>query len=248
MIDVAIDAAKQAGALALNYFKNQPKVFFKPDNSPVTRADKECELLIRKIIANYFPDHGIIGEEFEATNPLAPFKWVIDPIDGTKDFVRQLPFWATFIALLKNDKPVLGIVNYPQHDEMFIATKGKGTYLNGKKTHVSKISKLSEATIAFGSPQKFKEKGFSNFLTKINEKAYHLRSLGPYGFNQLLKGNIDIQIEPAGRIWDFAATAIVVTEAGGQFSDFKGKFSLTSQNGIFSNNSLHSQTIKLFNK
>ncbi|MBI2598924.1 hypothetical protein HYW40_01785 [Candidatus Curtissbacteria bacterium] len=121
MIDVAIDAARQAGNLALKYFKSQPKVTYKPDNTPVTRADREAEQLIRKIIAKKFPDHGIIGEEFEPTNPQARFKWVIDPIDGTKDFIRSLPLWATFLAVLENDKPIIGIVYYPPHNEIFVA-------------------------------------------------------------------------------------------------------------------------------
>jgi histidinol phosphatase-like enzyme (inositol monophosphatase family) len=248
MIDVAIDAAKQAGALALKYFKNLPKVEYKPDNTPVTRADREAEQLIRKIIIKNFPDHGIIGEEFEAINPSAPLKWVIDPIDGTKDFVRSLPLWAIFIALLKNDKPILGIINYPASNEMFVASAGKGTYLNNKKTHVSKISKLKNSTITFGSPQRFKEKGFFQGFIKINEYPHHRRSLGPYGFNQLLKGNLDVQIEPGGSIWDFAAPAITVEEAGGKFTDFSGKYSLTSKSGVFTNGLLHNKTIKILNQ
>lgn len=248
MIDVAIDAAGQAGILALKYFKNQPKVYYKPDNTPVTRADREAEQLIRKIISKKFPDHGIIGEEFEANNPSARFKWVIDPIDGTKDFVRRLPLWATFLAVLENDIPIIGIIFFPVQNEMFVATKGKGTYLNSKKTYVSKISNLANSTITFGSPQRFKEKGFLGGFVKINERPYHHRNLGPYGFNQLLKGNIDIQIEPAGSIWDFAAPSIAVEEAGGKFSDFSGKFSLMSNCGVYSNGLLHNETIKLLNE
>lgn len=247
MIDVAIDAAKQAGALALKYFKSQPKVEYKTDKSPVTRADREAELLIRKIISQKFPEHGIIGEEFEAINPLARFKWVIDPIDGTKDFVRRLPLWATFLAVLENDKPVIGIINYPYAKEIFVATKGNGTYLNDKKTHVSKVSKLKNANISFGSPQRFKEKGYLNGFIKLNEAPYHRRSLGPYGFNQFLKGNLDLQIEPGGSIWDFAAPAIAAEEAGGKFSDFSGKFSLTSKTGVFTNGLLHNNVIRILN-
>src|SRR5437762_3163359 len=100
MIDVAIDAAKQAGMLALTYFQKQPKVTYKTDNSPVTIADKKAEQLIRKIVKHRYPDHGFLGEEYGKTNPKARFQWVVDPIDGTRDFTRQSRFWATLIAVL----------------------------------------------------------------------------------------------------------------------------------------------------
>ena len=102
MLDVAIDAAKQAGQLALKQNKHLPKVSYKEDNSPVTKADIEAEKLIRKIITNNYPNHGIIGEELPTTNPKAKYKWLIDPIDGTSDYVRQIPFWATMIGILEN--------------------------------------------------------------------------------------------------------------------------------------------------
>src|SRR3989344_4652305 len=110
MIDVAINAAKAGGELALRYFKNQPKVSYKPDNSPVTKADIEVEKLIRKIISKKFPDHGIIGEELPPVNPKAKYQWIIDPIDGTRDFIRQIPYWAVYIALLENQKPIISAV------------------------------------------------------------------------------------------------------------------------------------------
>lgn len=248
MIDVAIDAARQAGELALKYFKSQPKIEYKPDNTPVTRADRECEQLIRKIISRKFPDHGIIGEEFEAKNPSARFKWVIDPIDGTKDFVRKLPLWGSFLAVTENDIPIIGIVYFPVQDEMFVAQKGKGTYLNNRKTRVSKVSNLKDACIGYGSITRFREKGFQDGLIKLLEKPQNRRSMGPYGINQLLKGNVDVEIEPAGSIWDFAAPALVVEEAGGKFTDFSGNFSLTSHLGVYSNGLLHNKVIKILNE
>ncbi len=247
MIDVAIDAARQAGTLALKYFKTQPKVFYKPDNTPVTRADKEAEKLIRKIIAKKFPDHGIIGEEFEPVNPQARFKWVIDPVDGTKNFVRGLPLWCTLLAVLEKDKPIIGIAFYPLSDEIFVAQKGKGTYLNNKKTRVSKIKNLSVATINHNSiNQIFGFAGLKGFMD-IYKTVQNRRNLGAYSYNQFLKGNIDIDICGGGGIWDFAAPAILAEEAGGKFSDFSGKYSLTSNNGVFSNGLLHHQVIKLLN-
>lgn len=134
MIDVATEAAKKAGELAYRYFKRQStRVTYKPDNSPVTRADIEAEKLIRKIITKNFPDHGIIGEELPAVNPDAKFKWIIDPIDGTKEFVRGIKTWSVLLALLENTKPVIGVAYYPYSDEIFVAQKGEGGFAEWQK-------------------------------------------------------------------------------------------------------------------
>jgi len=248
MITVAVEAAKQAGDLAYRYFKTQPKIKYKPDNSPVTRADIEAEKLIRKIITKKFPDHGIIGEELPPVNPAARFKWVIDPIDGTRDFVRGIPFWSTFLAILENDKPTVGIIYTPTINEMFVAQKGKGAYLNGKKTKVSKISDLKLACISHGAISVFRKKGKLKGLVKICDIVKHRRGFGSTGLNLLLKGQVDIFIEPGGGLHDFAAPSILVEEASGKFSDFSGKFSLTSGNGVATNGLLHNQVIRLLNQ
>ncbi|MEX2028070.1 MAG: inositol monophosphatase [Candidatus Curtissbacteria bacterium] len=247
MIDVAINAARLAGDLALTYFKSQPKVSYKPDNTPVTIADKKAELLIREIISQKYPDHGIIGEEFEPVNPLARFKWVIDPIDGTKNFIRNLPLWCTLLAVLDADKPIVGIAYYPFASEMFTAQKGKGAYLNGKRTRVSKIKSVNQAVLNHNSLVRIEPRvPLANFM-KLYKAVQTPRNLGSYSYNQLLKGNIDIDIVGTGGIWDFAAPAILVEEAGGKFTDFSGKFSLTSNSAVFTNGLLHSQVLNLLN-
>ena len=248
MIDVAIDTARAAGALAYRYFKTQPKVRYKSDNSPVTAADIEAEKLIRRMITKNFPDHGIIGEELENVNPKAKYQWIIDPVDGTRDFVRNIPIWATFLAVLENGKPIIGISFTPATDELFVAQKWQGTHLNGKKTRVSKISDLKLACISHGAISRFNDKGKLEGLLKICEIVQHRRGFSTLGLNLLLKGNIDICTEPAGGIHDFAAVSILVEEAGGKFTDFDGKFSLTSGNGIATNGLLHNQVIRLLNQ
>lgn len=247
MIDVAIDAVKKGGQLALRYFKNQPKVTYKPDNSPVTRADIETEKLIRKIITKNFPDHGIIGEELPPINPKAKYQWVIDPIDGTVDFTRGIETWSTYLAVLENGKPIIGIAFYPSSNELFSSQKGKGTYLNDKKTHVSKTKNLEYAFIAHGSLNRFGPKGKLGGLVKICDIVKGRKNFGSLSINLVLKGKVDINLEAGGGIHDFAAPAILVEEAGGKFSDFSDNFSLTSNEGICSNGFLHSQVLKLLN-
>lgn len=249
MLDVAIDAAKQAGELALRYFKTQPKVSYKADSSPVTRADIEAEKLIRKIISKKFPDHGIIGEELPPVNPKARYRWVIDPIDGTKSFVRRLPFWSTLLALMENGKPIIGISFSPADNELFTAEKGKGAHLNGKRQHVSKISKLQDAYLVHGSIDAFDNKKMLNGFMKLYKATGSHRGFGDsFAYHILIKGNVDIMVEAKDKVHDIAAVALIVEEAGGKFSDFTGKFSLTSDCGVATNGILHSQVLKLLNK
>lgn len=248
MIDVAVDAAKQAGLLALKYFKSQPKVSYKVDNTPVTRADKEAEQLIRKIIAKKFPDHGIIGEEFEPTNPQARVKWVIDPIDGTKSFIRGIPFWSTLLAVLENDKPIIGICFFPALDQIYTAQKNKGAYLNGKRIKVSKVPKLENAFISHGGIKSFERKNKLKGFLRLMEVVQCDRGFGDaFGYALVAQGKIDAFLEGGNKIHDVAAPSILVQEAGGKFTDLSGKFSLTSGSDVATNGLLHHQVLKLLN-
>ena len=248
MLDVAIDAAKAGGELALKYFKSHPKVSYKADKTPVTRADIEAEKLIRKIITKKFPDHGIIGEELPPVNPKARYQWVIDPIDGTKSFVRRMPFWSTLLALMENGKPIIGISFSPVDNELFTAEKGKGTFLNGKRQRVSKVSELQNAYLAHGSIDAFENKNMLNGFIKLYRATGSHRGFGDsYAYHLLIKGNIDIMVEAKDKVHDIAAPAILIEEAGGKFTDFSGKFSLTSDCGVVTNKILHSQVLKLLN-
>lgn len=246
MIDVALDAATRAGKLALKYFKTQPKVEYKADDTPVTRADREAEQLIRKIISKKFPEHGIIGEEFGAVNPGAKYTWVIDPVDGTKEFVHGLPFWATLLAVLENGKPIIGILYSPAQKELFIAQKGRGTTLNGKKLKVSKVRELNRAYISYESLSHFERKNLLPELLELCKATHSKRCYGtPFSFNLLLKGYLDVVASASGGIWDYAAPAILIEEAGGKSSDFTGAPKLDSGNFLATNGLLHEKVLKI---
>ncbi|MBI2327978.1 histidinol phosphate phosphatase [Candidatus Curtissbacteria bacterium] len=248
MIDITIKTAREAGALALRYFKTQPKVSYKLDQTPVTRADIEAERLIRKIITSHFPDHGIIGEELENTNPKAKHQWVIDPIDGTKSFIRGISFWSTLIALLENGKPIIGISFSPTTDELFIAQKGKGTYLNDKRIHVSKISNLKHAYLTHSSVDAFEKKSMLTGFMNLYKSTNSHRGFGDsFGYHLLIQGKVDIMVEAKDKLYDIAAPSILVEEAGGKFSDLNGKFSLTSDCAVATNGLLHDQILKILN-
>jgi histidinol phosphatase-like enzyme (inositol monophosphatase family) len=248
MLDTAIDAAKAGSAVALKYFKNIPKVSFKPDNSPVTIADKTAEKVIRAVIARKFPDHGIVGEEHEATNPEAKYQWYIDPIDGTRDYIRGLKLWATFVAVAENGKVIAAVALYPTTSEIFTAKLGRGTYLNGKRVHVSKIKDLKNAYMVHGQITRFETNGYFKQFMKAANIISTKRNFGSYNLPTLLKGNADICIEPGGGVWDFAAPSLLVTEAGGKFSDFSGHKRIDSNNAVMSNGLLHQKVLKILAK
>ena len=246
MLNIAIDAAKAGGELALKYFKSQPKVLYKADNSPVTRADIETEKLIRKIISKNFPDHGIIGEELPPLNPKARYQWVIDPIDGTKMFVRKIPLWSTLLALLEDNKPIIGVVFLPAIDNLYYAAKNRGAFLNNKRIHVSKVKDINFAFLSHGSIKRFSDVNKINNLLKIVNKSHAIRGFGDSdAYSYVASGKIDIHLSAAEAIHDIAAPAILIEEAGGKFTDFSGKFSLTSGNAVATNGLLHTQVLRL---
>ena len=247
MLDVAIEAVRTGAQVSLKYFRHIPKVSYKPDNSPVTIADKTTEKVIRSIISRKFPDHGIIGEEHPPINPGSQYRWVIDPIDGTKQYIRRIPNWGSFIGLLKDNKPVLGVIYYPCFGEMYTAQKGQGAYLNGKRVRVSKVGELKNATMGHGTIKRFEKHQALEGLIKLDREIYSTINLGPYTIGQLVRGHIDINIDGGGSIWDFVAPSIIVEEAGGKFTDFKGKKSFTSNNCVLTNGILHDQVVKLLN-
>ena len=247
MIDVAIDAAREAGELAYRYFKTQPKISYKPDNTPVTRADIEVEKLIRKIISKKYPDHGIIGEELPPVNPKAKYQWIIDPIDGTKSFIKSLPLWSTLLAVLEDNKPIIGISYFPTNDELFIAQKDKGTYLNGQKIRVSQVKDIKSSFLIYGAVTHFEKVNKLNGLINVCKNTKSVSGIGwTQGFNLLIKGKVEIVMD-TGNLYDFAAPAILTKEAGGKFTDFVGRSSFASGSMILTNGLLHQEVLKLLN-
>ncbi len=247
MLDIAIEAAKAGGQVAYSYFKNIPKVSYKADKSPVTKADKETEKLIRGILGRKFPDHGIIGEELPPTNQKAKLQWVIDPIDGTRDFIRGIPFWSVFVALLKKDKPIISVVYFPVSNELYYAQRGKGAFLNKQKLQVSKIRNLEDAYISHGGLKRFVEKDKENQLEKLCKLTATSRNYGNLGFKLFLEGKLDVLVESYGAFYDFAAPSLITEEAGGVFTDFAGNKLLKSGNGVHTNKYLHKQVINILN-
>ncbi len=249
MKNIAIEAAKAAGNLANNFFTTQLKVSYKRKGhtSPVTKADKQAELLARKIISKKYPDHGFIGEEFGKTKPHAKYHWVIDSIDGTRDFIRGVPFWSTLIAVMENGKPIIGISFYPTSNELYSAQKGKGAYLKGKKFTLSKISKLNLSYLTISAAHHFASHNLVSQMVALSEQAGTARYSGNFGYSLLWKGKSEGYVGARGQVWDWVAPALITEEAGGKFTDFEGNYSFDSDSGLFTNGLIHNQVLKILN-
>ncbi len=220
---VALEAARAAGEISRKYYKGNLAVEIKQDRTPVTQADVECEAAIREIILERFPEHGFYGEEFGRTQTDSEYLWLVDPIDGTKAFVRQYPFFSTQIALMHNGEIVLGVSSGTMMDELAWAEKGLGAWLNGERLAVSDIADSDRAAVSTGNLKSLARGDGWQRLGKIVADADRIRGYGDfYHYHLLAAGKIEAVIESDVNILDIAALAIIVSEAGGLFTDLNG--------------------------
>ena len=223
-LTTAIEAAKAAQQVIEKYYAGDFEVEIKSDQSPVTIADIETEETIKKIILGAFPDHGFFGEETGKVNEDAEYNWLIDPIDGTKSFVRGYPFFSTQIALMRGTELIVGVSNAPGFKEMAYAEKGQGAWLNGEKIAVGDIAELSKATLSLGNIASIAGKPQWQTVGELVQQVHRIRGYGDfYHYHLLASGKIDIILESDVNILDIAALAVIVNEAGGCFTDLSGK-------------------------
>ncbi|GAB3815548.1 histidinol-phosphatase [Micromonospora zhanjiangensis] len=219
----------------------------KPDLTPVTDADTAVEQAIRSTLARTRPRDGVLGEEFGGgTAPAGrgTRRWVIDPIDGTKNFVRGVPIWATLIALLEDDRPVLGLVSAPALGRRWWAATGHGAYAGRHPTsaspiRVSRVRRLADASLCYSSLTGWEERGRLDGMLDLIRRSWRSRAYGDfYGYMLLAEGAVDAMVEPELSLWDLAALIPIVTEAGGTFTDLAGRPG-PGENAVASNGPLH---------
>jgi histidinol-phosphatase len=245
-LQAALDAAARAADIARGLYQRNLEVRFKEDKSPVTEADVRCETAIREILEARFPSYGFYGEETGSHDVDAENLWLVDPIDGTKAFVREYPMFSTQIALMRRSELVIGVSSAPVYGEVAFAERGHGAYLNDKPITVSAVATLARATLSAGNlkslagrpswarygaliPQLDRIRGYGDFL------HYHL----------LAAGKIDLVIESDVNILDIAACAAIVTEAGGRFTELSGApIGLASTSVLASNGHLHGAVLE----
>ncbi|MFL2481449.1 MAG: inositol monophosphatase family protein [Woeseiaceae bacterium] len=242
----AIDASNAAARLIRSYFKGNFNVDIKEDMTPVTEVDIKAENTIKDIILNAFPDYGFYGEETCRENKNSEYTWLVDPIDGTKGFVRGYPFFSTQIALMHHGEIILGVSNAPIFDEIIFAEKGKGAWMNNKQMHISNTKDIVSSTISTGNLKTIALSENWMNLGKIVSKADRIRGYGDfYHYHLLASGKIDVVIESDVNILDVAALSLIIEESGGVFTDFQGKRSnLDTTSVIASNPNLYSSIKK----
>lgn len=246
-LSFAIDIAKRAGQVALDYYNQGTTGSMKADNTPVTIADQKCERLIREALADSFPEDAILGEEEgECRTENCKRKWIIDPIDGTYNFTRQVPVWSLLLALEVDGEIVVGILNAPANDEIFWAEKGHGAYRNGERIRVSQIAKVSEVQFEFGAPSRLATDGYWEGLRRISEATYRQRAYGDYmNFAHVFTGKAEAALEVGVKPWDIAPMKIIAEEAGGKYTDLEGGSSIYTGNCLVSNGLVHDELLTL---
>ncbi len=240
-LKVALAAADSAAGISRSYYAGNFAVTTKADKTPVTQADVECEHAIREVILSAFPEHGFYGEETGQTQGDAEFLWLVDPIDGTKGFVREYPFFSTQIALMRDGEIILGVSSGTMMDELAWAEKGQGAWLNGKQLQVSDIYDPERAAISTGNLKSLASSDGWAVLGDIVEHADRIRGYGDfYHYHLLAAGKIEAVIESDVNILDIAALSVIVSEAGGVFTDLNGdKPNLETRSVLAANASLH---------
>jgi histidinol-phosphatase len=248
----ALTLADRADAISLSRYQALDlEITTKPDNSPVTDADKAVERAIIDAIATKYPSDGVVGEEFGSSGSKDRY-WVIDPIDGTKNFLRGVPTWATLIALVENEEVVASVVSCPALYRRWYATAGGGAFVvegnsPARKLTVSKVSVIKDASIAYSDFQGWGAR--RQPFEKLLDSAWRTRGLGDFWSHMLVaEGAVDVAIEPSLALWDMAALDIIVREAGGKFTSLDGVDGPFGPNAISSNGALHSAILEAINK
>ncbi len=224
MLEVAKLAAKKAGDFLLSNFGNIKNIVSKGDRNLATDLDKEAEQVIVDILSKEFPTHGILGEEKVRRNLEEDFLWIIDPLDGTHNFIRGIAIFGVSIGLWHKEEFVLGVVYLPKDEELYWAEKGKGAFKNNQRIFTSKVSELKKASGCFDSSIRYSPEIMLRSLGELTKHCFNVRMFGSSArtLTYLAEGKIDFTIEFHDRPWDFAGSVCIVKEAGGIFLDLKG--------------------------
>ncbi len=232
-LKVAREAARRGGELALSYQRKGVRPETKADDSPVTVADREAEKLIVSILLEAFPNDGLLGEEGSGREAHDGRRWIIDPIDGTRDFSRGSPLWAVLVALEANGEVVAGVVSIPGWEREYYAARGAGAWCNENRIHVSGMCDASQAVLYFNGLREAHRREFGPRLVEFMSRFWAVRSMsGALDAMLVAAGNGDVWVEPAAQPWDLAALQVIAEEAGGRFFNFDGGRSIYAGNCV----------------
>jgi histidinol-phosphatase len=247
---VAMAAADAGGRCALRLFRRSDlEVEWKSDESPVTRADREAEAACKEVITAAFPGDGWLGEETGEQPRSSGRSWIVDPIDGTRNFLRGIPLWSTLVACEEIDadgarRVVAAAVALPALHETYDAVRGGGARLNGVPIAVSQVARLGEALFCYETPAWFIDHGLGAVFEQLCRGSGLQRGGGDAFYHMLVaSGRAEIVVEPKLAIWDVAATSLIVEEAGGRFSDLEGRHDIRATNAVITNGLLHAEVL-----
>jgi len=224
IINVAINAAKEAGDFLLENFGKVSEITKKGDRNFATNLDKEAEEMILDKIKTKFPNHGFIAEEGGSSAPDREYLWIIDPLDGTHNFMRDIDIFGVSIGLVHKEKFVGGVIYMPKEDELYVGEKGGGAYKNEKKIKVSSYDELKDCSIAFDSSIRYSPEVMLKVLGDLANEVFNVRMFGSSArhLSYLAEGVLDFVVEFHDRPWDFAGGVCIIEEAGGKLSNLKG--------------------------
>ena len=243
LLKAAQEAAQIAGAVAMRHYCTTLEVNAKADGSPVTIADREAESASRAWITRNFPEDGIEGEELGVLRPEAPRRWVVDPIDGTKTFVRGVPLWGSLVAVVEGTQVLAGAAFFPAVGEAIAAAPGEGAWWNGSRCSVSRVDRLERATV-LTTDETFREDDAKRAdWRRLVARAEVSRSWGDcYGYLLVATGRAEVMVDPVMAPWDAAAFLPIIEEAGGVFTDWSGTRTAFGGNAIATNAALAAET------
>ena len=244
-IDLAGRLADASRPILRSYYRRKLDVDIKSDASPVTQADREAEEAIVATLGRAFPDWGFLGEEFGAKGA-RDVRWIIDPIDGTKNFVRRIPVWATLLALEAHGEIVAGVIHNPVSGELYAARRGGGARLNGRRVSVSDVGEMWSATLLHAGLRLYRKAGVWDGLLRLVDATERQRGFGDYlGYALVAEGKAEMYVEVDLKPWDLAPCKIVVEEAGGRFTDLTGTPTIYSGHALATNGRLHDAALAL---
>lgn len=247
LLDFTTSLAYRAGRITLGYFNMGIRPDFKEDDTPVTAGDRAAEKFVRGEIEKAYPKHAIVGEEYgEKAGEGNPFRWIVDPIDGTKSFLRGVPLYAVLIGLEIEGVVRVGAAYFPALDEMLCAADGLGAWWNGRRARVSEVSALKQAVFCFTSWSGFHTRGSLDAFERLHRECFFGRGWGDaYAYLLTATGRAEIALDPAMKVWDCGPFPPIFREAGGYFGSWSGEEGHTHGEALACNAALRSQVLNV---
>ena len=244
-LDFAVETAHEAGRLTLGYFRAGVQPDFKPDDTPVTIADRKAEEVIRARIEARYPHHAIVGEEFGVKDG-SGHRWFIDPIDGTKSFIRGVPLYGLLMGLEIDGAVEVGVAYFPALDEMVYAASGEGCFWNGRRAQVAETASLSRSFVSCTDIAMFEQYGKAEAWQRIQAATYY-RVGWPdaYGHALVATGRLEVMLDPIMSAWDCGPFPVILREAGGFFGDWSGNETIHAPEGLSTTRTLLPEVLRL---